>query len=321
MAQQSLTQDQLVSVLKRAGWEDELIPWALEVTKRESGWSPSAFNDTPSTGDLSYGLFQINMLDEPGYKLGAERRARWGIRNEDLHDPVINARVARDLLDIQGPKAWSVTHGNAIQFPGIDHRAGYQKPKVFNSGMTIETQGVPGAAYGATNNNDVSVGDLSGVFGATFPGGNLSTNKGDPRFAASDAVISSFNSLFGKEEKPEVITSQLPQQTTATTADEGQQPWQIVEYLTGDRDHSGYRADHGGANYHEHLGFQTTAGRDRAIQALENEGIQIGSLNDGKHAETSLHYADLAFDVPASQVPVGQEPLLSAKVRRILRMA
>ena len=311
------SQDQVISALRQAGWEDELIPWYLAVTKGESSWRHRALNDNPVTGDLSYGDGQINMIG----KLGVERRAKYGINNEDLYDPLINATIARNILHEQGPDAWSTARGGKIPFPNFDHRASYQRPQVFNQGMTIATQSVPGAAYGATNNNDVSVGDLSGVFSATFPGGDDPNNKSDPRFAASDAVISSFNSLFGKEEKPEVMTSQLPQQTTATTADRGQQPWQIVEYLTGDRDHSGYRADHGGANYHEHLGFQTTAGRDRAIQALENEGVQIGSLNDGKHAETSLHYADLAFDVPASQVPVGQEPLLSAKVRRILRMA
>ena len=307
----------MISVLRQAGWEDELIPWYLAVTKAESSWRPRALNDNPTTGDLSYGDGQINMIG----KLGVERRAKYGINNEDLYDPLINATIARNILHEQGPDAWSTARGGKIPFPNFDHRASYQRPQVFNQGMTIATQSVPGAAYGATNNNDVSVGDLSGVFSATFPGGDDPNNKSDPRFAASDAVISSFNSLFGKEEKPEVMTSQLPQQTTATTADRGQQPWQIVEYLTGDRDHSGYRADHGGANYHEHLGFQTTAGRDRAIQALENEGVQIGSLNDGVHAENSLHYEDLAFDVPASQVPVGQEPLLSAKVRRILRMA
>ena len=247
MAQQSLTQDQLVGVLKQAGWEDELIPWALEVTKRESGWSPSAFNDTPSTGDLSYGLFQINMLDEPGYKLGAERRARWGIRNQDLHDPVINARVARDLLDIQGPKAWSVTHGNAIQFPGVDHRAGYQKPQVFNQGMTFGTQGLPGAAYGATNNNDVSVGDLFGAFSAPFRRRDLSNHKDGVQFAAAAPFVLAAKRMFGAPKQQSLssqpaqsalntTSSDLPAGDTRTIAigkylsDQGYTPWQHTNF-------------------------------------------------------------------------------------------
>ena len=96
---------------------------------------------------------------------------------------------------------------------------------------------------------------------------------------------------------------------------------QILEYLTGDQGHMGYRADHGGSNYHEHLAFGSKEDRDRAAAALRAEGIQIGSMNDGTHAAGSYHYTDQAFDVPASQVPVGQEPALSRKVRSILSRA
>ena len=93
----------------------------------------------------------------------------------------------------------------------------------------------------------------------------------------------------------------------------------IVEYLTGEQGHPNYRADHGGQNYHEHLAFQTTAGRDRAMALLKSNGIQIDSVNDGTHAATSYHYTNQAFDVPAHQVPVGEEAKLSQKVRRILK--
>lgn len=92
----------------------------------------------------------------------------------------------------------------------------------------------------------------------------------------------------------------------------------VIEYLTGDKSHSGYRADHGGGNYHEHLAFGSKAERDAAMAKLKANGIQIGSVNDGKHAEGSYHYKDLAFDVPAAQVPVGQEQELSRRVRAIL---
>jgi len=72
----------------------------------------------------------------------------------------------------------------------------------------------------------------------------------------------------------------------------------IVEYLTGDRSHSNYRQDHGGGNYHEHLAFSSVEERDRAIAVLQQNGITIGSMNDGRHAPGSYHYSDLAFDVP-----------------------
>lgn len=96
----------------------------------------------------------------------------------------------------------------------------------------------------------------------------------------------------------------------------------VIEYLTGDRSHPGYDPSHGGGiNDHDHLAFRSKAERDRAAALLKSQEIVIGSMNDGKHAPNSYHYSDQAFDVPASQVPVGQEAQLSARVRRILQGA
>jgi TP901 family phage tail tape measure protein len=95
----------------------------------------------------------------------------------------------------------------------------------------------------------------------------------------------------------------------------------ITEYLTGDRSHAGYRADHGGGNYHEHLGFQAPQQMQLAMKALQAAGIKIGSTTGGRHAAGSLHYSGRAFDVPASQVPVGQEQALSQMVRSVLAKA
>ena len=57
---------------------------------RESNGRPRAFNGNKSTGDHSYGVFQINMIGQ----LGADRRAKYGLSsNEDLFDPVTNAQI------------------------------------------------------------------------------------------------------------------------------------------------------------------------------------------------------------------------------------
>ena len=72
----------------------------------------------------------------------------------------------------------------------------------------------------------------------------------------------------------------------------------IVEYITGDRSHSGYRTDHGGGNYHDHVAFDSKETRDAAVSWLQSRGWVIGSMNDGKHASTSYHYTDQAFDIP-----------------------
>jgi hypothetical protein len=96
----------------------------------------------------------------------------------------------------------------------------------------------------------------------------------------------------------------------------------VLEYLTGDPSHAGFRDDHGGANYHEHLAFDTPE-RARAAAALLNQhGITTTELKGvnsvGSHSPNSYHYSGQAFDVPGAQVPVGQEQGLSRKVRALL---
>jgi len=91
--------------------------------------------------------------------------------------------------------------------------------------------------------------------------------------------------------------------------------FRVIEHLSGDRSHSSYRGDHGGNNYHDHIAFATKAERDAAIQKLRAAGIEVGSVdrNDGGY-----HGSEQAIDIPAHQVPVGQEQELSRRVRSIL---
>ena len=71
----------------------------------ESGGRPGAHNPNRSTGDNSFGLWQINMID----KLGPERARALGIKDyEQLKDPSVNARGMKMILASQGLNAWSV---------------------------------------------------------------------------------------------------------------------------------------------------------------------------------------------------------------------
>jgi hypothetical protein len=72
----------------------------------------------------------------------------------------------------------------------------------------------------------------------------------------------------------------------------------VIQYITGDRTSPRYSADHGGKNYHDHIGFDSQSTRDSAIKFLMSKGWTIGSVNTGKHAYGSLHYKNLAFDIP-----------------------
>lgn len=92
----------------------------------------------------------------------------------------------------------------------------------------------------------------------------------------------------------------------------------VIEYLTGDRSSPGYRPDHGGSNYHEHIAFASRQIRDNVIAMLRKSGITIGSTDGGRHAPNSYHYSGQAVDIPGAQVPVGQEDALARRVRSLI---
>src|SRR5690606_629367 len=79
-----------------AGLRGEDLVTAVAIAGRESGYNPSAHNPNRSTGDDSYGLWQINMLGD----MGPARRAQLGISsNEELFDPINNARAMALLVE------------------------------------------------------------------------------------------------------------------------------------------------------------------------------------------------------------------------------
>jgi hypothetical protein len=91
-------------------------------------------------------------------------------------------------------------------------------------------------------------------------------------------------------------SQQAPQQSSAPPKDS--KGGKIVEYLTGDRTHKRYRADHAAGNYHDHVAFDSQKTRDAAMAFLRGRGWTIGSINTGRHADGSYHYSNQAFDIP-----------------------
>lgn len=97
-----LSRDQLVSILKEAGFSGENLRVAYAVVRAESSGRPRAHNNNRVSGDLSYGIFQINMID----KLGPARRKRYSLSsNDDLYQPELNARIAYEMSD--GGRDWT----------------------------------------------------------------------------------------------------------------------------------------------------------------------------------------------------------------------
>jgi len=102
----SLTDIELKQLLHLVGFrgQDLVVAWAI--AKKESNGRPLAFNGNHKTGDSSYGVFQINMIDN----LGPDRRTRFDLdSNAELFNPVKNAEIAYYMS--QGGDDWSSWKG------------------------------------------------------------------------------------------------------------------------------------------------------------------------------------------------------------------
>lgn len=98
----SLTDSQLVELLKAVGFKGKALKTAWAVAKAESNGRPFAFNGNTKTGDSSYGIFQINMLGA----LGPDRRDKFEIDlNAELFSPVTNAEIVYYMT--KGGSDWS----------------------------------------------------------------------------------------------------------------------------------------------------------------------------------------------------------------------
>jgi hypothetical protein len=82
----------IVSLLRKVNFpEKDISAMAAIALAENESLNVNKINDNPNTGDLSYGIFQINMKDE----LGPDRRKKLGIKsNEELLDPLTNAKAA-----------------------------------------------------------------------------------------------------------------------------------------------------------------------------------------------------------------------------------
>jgi hypothetical protein len=98
-----------------AGFRAEDLVKVVAISKRESNWTPTAFNGNSATNDLSYGLMQINMKDS----LGPARLSQFGISaNENLLDPQTNMNAAFTLYSRGGNslRAWGGYKGMSDTF-------------------------------------------------------------------------------------------------------------------------------------------------------------------------------------------------------------
>ncbi len=85
-----LSDAELISILKQAGFSGYGLKYAWAVAVKESTKRPMAYNKSSDC----YGLFQINMSGS----LGSDRIKKYGISSrEDLFDPLTNAKIAYQM--------------------------------------------------------------------------------------------------------------------------------------------------------------------------------------------------------------------------------
>lgn len=101
-----------------SGGEDSAVVRATAIAMAESGGDAGVVNRKPP--DLSYGLWQINMLGD----MGPQRRKEYNLAsNEDLLTPSTNARVAHGIQQSQGWGAWTTFTNGAYK----DHLSAARK--------------------------------------------------------------------------------------------------------------------------------------------------------------------------------------------------
>lgn len=120
----SLTDIELVWLLEAVGFEGQDLKEAWAIAKKESNGRPLAFNGNKLTGDNSYGIFQINMINS----LGEDRRTKFDLdHNADLFNPVVNAQIALHMSN--GGSDWTSWHigKNAYTSTSGSHYAKFQQ--------------------------------------------------------------------------------------------------------------------------------------------------------------------------------------------------
>jgi hypothetical protein len=135
-----ITDRQIAGVAQGAGFRGNALVIAVAVALGESSGDTNAHNYNRATGDDSYGLWQINMLDE----LGPARRQAFGLStNEELYNPSTNARAAY-AISSNGTnfRPWSVYKSGAYLRYMSRAREAAGNPDTSGAGTGAEQTGV-----------------------------------------------------------------------------------------------------------------------------------------------------------------------------------
>ena len=128
---QSYDAEKLTNLARSVGIPEEKVSTMVAIALAESGGDPTidtvkSGSDPDKKNEFSLGLWQINMLG----RMGEERRKQFGISsNEQLYDPVVNAKAALAILNSSGLGAWGAYTNESYKdyLPGA--QAAFEKVK------------------------------------------------------------------------------------------------------------------------------------------------------------------------------------------------
>ena len=128
---QSYDAEKLTNLARSVGIPEEKVSTMVAIALAESGGDPTidtvkSGSDPDKKNEFSLGLWQINMLG----RMGEERRKQFGISsNEELYDPVVNAKAALAILNSQGLSAWGAYTNNSYKDYLPAAQASFEKVK------------------------------------------------------------------------------------------------------------------------------------------------------------------------------------------------
>jgi hypothetical protein len=169
--------------------------------------------------------------------------------------------------------------------------------KLFDYLIDVKRPEIGAYISGKSNDRRTAIQQLSREFasvGLEYP--EAGRIRGQSRYAGTGGNRASIS--------PELAGSTLDRQRSSgpasaiTSKPQSGKGGKVIQYITGDRTHKRYAADHAGKNYHDHVAFDSQATRDAAMKWLRGRGWVVGSINTGGHAEGSYHYSNQAFDIP-----------------------
>lgn len=170
-------------IADNTGWRGADLVTAVAISLRESDLDPGAYNGNEKTGDHSWGLFQLNTIQNKAQGDLWKRFQAMGFTDpSQLADPAANARAAYALWQQSGWHAW------------LGYRPGLTIAKQQASATALVNQAAQAGLIGEVNARVASGPGKSVPIGS---GGTGVTDYGSPASSSGGTLADTTRELYG----------------------------------------------------------------------------------------------------------------------------